>query len=215
MPELRCLFLPFTWKLKKGGIQSKTNNKNRITHLTKWNTAILRWLLTISLATSEHLFLAVLVITFVTLNYLLLLIGLPTLLIFVCFYFHFLNFWLHLEACANLVPWPRTEPVPPALEGGVLTTGPPGKSLIAHFRLGIVKDEGLAHGNLPRFSRTLYFSHIWTALFPIPISSGYFLLAKRASSIWKIWILVPVPVPLAPPLSSIWASALLLPCQCG
>ena len=50
--------------------------------------------------------------------------------------------------------------MPPALEGGVLTTGPPGKSLIAHFRLGIVKDEGLAHGNLPRFSRTLYFSHI-------------------------------------------------------
>ena len=51
--------------------------------------------------------------------------------------------------------------MPPALEGGVLTTGPPGKSLIAHFRLGIVKDEGLAHGNLPRFSRTLYFSHIY------------------------------------------------------
>ena len=33
------------------------------------------------------------------------------------------------EACGILAPWHGTEPVPPALEGGVLTTGPPGKSL--------------------------------------------------------------------------------------
>ena len=30
-------------------------------------------------------------------------------------------------ACGILVPPLATEPVPPALEGGVLTTGPPGK----------------------------------------------------------------------------------------
>ena len=33
------------------------------------------------------------------------------------------------EACGILAPWPGIEPAPPALEGEVLTTGPPGKSL--------------------------------------------------------------------------------------
>ena len=32
------------------------------------------------------------------------------------------------EACGILVPRPGIEPVSPALEGGFLTTGPPGKS---------------------------------------------------------------------------------------
>ena len=33
------------------------------------------------------------------------------------------------EAWGILVPWPGIEPAPPELEGEVLTTGPPGKSL--------------------------------------------------------------------------------------
>ena len=33
------------------------------------------------------------------------------------------------EACGILAIWPGTEPSSPALEGEVLTTGPPGKSL--------------------------------------------------------------------------------------
>ena len=33
------------------------------------------------------------------------------------------------KACGILVPWPGIKPAPPALEGDVLTTGPPGKSL--------------------------------------------------------------------------------------
>ena len=32
------------------------------------------------------------------------------------------------EAWGIIAPWPGIEPVPPALEGKVLTTGPPGKS---------------------------------------------------------------------------------------
>ena len=32
------------------------------------------------------------------------------------------------EACGILAPQPGIEPAPPALEGEVLTTGPPGKS---------------------------------------------------------------------------------------
>ena len=33
------------------------------------------------------------------------------------------------EVCVVLVPGPGIEPMSPALEGGFLTTGPPGKSL--------------------------------------------------------------------------------------
>ena len=37
-------------------------------------------------------------------------------------------------ACGPLVPWPGSEPTSPALEGGLLITGPPGKSLgPSHF----------------------------------------------------------------------------------
>ena len=39
-------------------------------------------------------------------------------------------FWFFgREACGILAPWPGIEPTPPALEGKVLTTGLPGKSL--------------------------------------------------------------------------------------
>ena len=46
------------------------------------------------------------------------------------------------EACGILAPQPGIEPTPPALEGKVLTTGPPGKSLFffpseANFLVGL------------------------------------------------------------------------------
>ena len=41
--------------------------------------------------------------------------------------FHVL-FWFDCEACGTLAPQPRIKPVPPALEGKVLTTGLSGKS---------------------------------------------------------------------------------------
>ena len=37
------------------------------------------------------------------------------------------------EACGILAPRPGIESIPPALEGKVLTTGPPGKSHQSHF----------------------------------------------------------------------------------
>ena len=41
-----------------------------------------------------------------------------------------LMFWLFgCETCWILAPWPGAEPAPPALEGKVLITGPPGKCL--------------------------------------------------------------------------------------
>ena len=55
-----------------------------------------------------------------------------------CFCFMFC-FFGH-EACGILAPWPVIEPAPPALEGEVLTTGPPGKTpsewlflVLSHF----------------------------------------------------------------------------------
>ena len=39
-------------------------------------------------------------------------------------------FWfLGHQACGILIPWPGIEPIPPELEGKVLTTEPPRKSL--------------------------------------------------------------------------------------
>ena len=43
-------------------------------------------------------------------------------------------FWfLGCEACEIPAPQPGIEPAPSALEGKVLTTGPPGKSLNTHL----------------------------------------------------------------------------------
>ena len=45
-------------------------------------------------------------------------------------------FWFFgCEACGILAPQPGIEPTPPALEGEVLTTGPPGKSLDSSFKV--------------------------------------------------------------------------------
>ena len=38
------------------------------------------------------------------------------------------------EACGILAPWPGIEPAAPALEGEILTTGPPGKSPTFNFK---------------------------------------------------------------------------------
>ena len=53
-------------------------------------------------------------------------------------------FWFFgCEACGILGLRPGIEPTPPALEGTVLTTGPPGKSLgvvfVVFFLLGFVE----------------------------------------------------------------------------
>ena len=45
-------------------------------------------------------------------------------------------FWFFgRKACGILAPQPGIEPTPPALEGEVLTTGPPGKSPPTEFKL--------------------------------------------------------------------------------
>ena len=52
-------------------------------------------------------------------------------ILLLCYVFGF--FWP--EACGILAPRPGIEPAPPALEGEVLTTGLPGKSLSHLFYL--------------------------------------------------------------------------------
>ena len=45
-------------------------------------------------------------------------------------------FWFYgQEACGILAAQPGIEPLPSALEGKVLTTGPPGKSLACWFEM--------------------------------------------------------------------------------
>ena len=53
----------------------------------------------------------------------------------------FVMFWLFgCETCGILAPQPGIESAPPALEGKVLTTGPPGKSLtMAIFNNHLIK----------------------------------------------------------------------------
>ena len=45
----------------------------------------------------------------------------------------FIIFWLYHVAHRTIGPPPETEPMPPVLEQGVLTTRPPGKSLSVFF----------------------------------------------------------------------------------
>ena len=52
-------------------------------------------------------------------------------------------FWFFgQEACGILAPRPGIEPAPPALEGKVLTTGPPGKSLCFLLKFPLCPSEG-------------------------------------------------------------------------
>ena len=62
-----------------------------------------------------------------------------------CFFGH--------EACGILAPQPGIEPVPPALEGEILTARPPGKSLISHLNhtLKTVIDEKLVFKNKKKY----------------------------------------------------------------
>ena len=49
---------------------------------------------------------------------------------------HFFNFWLHSTTHGTLVPQLGIDSMPPALEGRVLTTGPPGKSWLTTYLSG-------------------------------------------------------------------------------
>ena len=51
------------------------------------------------------------------------------------FFLFFKNFWSHPMVYGTLVPWPGIKPMPPALEGTVLTPGLPGKSWDPHLNL--------------------------------------------------------------------------------
>ena len=75
-------------------------------------------------------------------------------------------FWFFgLGACEILAPWPGIEPTVPALEGEVLTTGPPETSLSINFRF---YDSSTKKENFKQFINKnnylpLSYIHIWKA----------------------------------------------------
>ena len=71
--------------------------------------------------------------------------------------FFFLTFWLHPEARGILVPPPRIEPAPPALEGEVLTIRPLVKSLHEYSPLTAGRTLGSVHRGQKVGSPTLSF----------------------------------------------------------
>ena len=61
-------------------------------------------------------------------------------------------------ACGILVPLPGFKPTYPALQGGFLTTGPPGKSLSLHFYKEIKSAQTLAKIRI--FAQCSYFREL-------------------------------------------------------
>ena len=68
------------------------------------------------------------------------------------------------EAC-GIFPDRGSNPCPPALAGGLLTTGPPGKSL--EFLLIVCASM------LSRFSHVWLFVTLWTVACQVPLSTGF------------------------------------------
>ena len=76
----------------------------------------------------------------------------------ILFFLHFFKkkFGLHPAACGISIPQPRIKSTFPALEGGVLTTGPPGRSLkifLLFDTFGVCLDSCLI--NAPGWKDTL------------------------------------------------------------
>ena len=67
-------------------------------------------------------------------------------------------FWFFgREACGILAPRPGIEPAPPALEGKVLTTGPPGKSLDCSKFFKILLFNSKPCPDYPEIGKIYYF----------------------------------------------------------
>ena len=61
--------------------------------------------------------------------------------------------WLFgLEACEILAPQPGFKPAPPALEGEVLSTGPPGKTQYS----SVLRETGIEREREEHFDRESY-----------------------------------------------------------
>ena len=126
----------------------------------------------------------------------------------VLFLFYVLVFFGH-EACGILAPWPGIEPVPPALESEVWTTGPPGKSLALSTLLCFSHPlcpplSGGSQSLSQRFTEALVFSRLawenvcvlshvqlfattWTVAHQAPLSMGF--------SRQEYWSRLPLPIP--------------------
>ena len=101
-------------------------------------------------------------------------------------------------ACGILVPRPGIEPVPPALQGTFITTGPPGKSqeywLFKTFiYLWLHRVFVAAHG-LPLRAASGGSSLLWCAGLLVAVSSSvveHSLEAGRPQQLWHIGLVAP------------------------
>ena len=66
------------------------------------------------------------------------------------------------EACGILAPWPGIEHSPPALEGEVLATGPPGMSL--HYPFNACKNCSNVPFLMPDIGNLFLFSWLFISL---------------------------------------------------
>ena len=101
-------------------------------------------------------------------------------------------------ACGILVPQPGIKPLSPALEGRFLTIGPPGQSLLCHFKTpgghclsswsSLLKLQLFVPiFMLSCFSRVWLFATPWTAAHLSPLSMGF--------SRQEYWSWLPYPTP--------------------
>ena len=98
----------------------------------------------------------------------------------------FFVFWFFgCEACWILAPKPRIEPIPPALEGEGLTTGPPGKSL--YFFISNLTIQSLDLKVSDSFFPLFYSFHVEILNYSIILVN----LSHRA--FWKLFIRCPSP----------------------
>ena len=96
-----------------------------------------------------------------------------------CFWFWFFGY----KACGILTPWPGIEPAPPALEGKVLTTGPPGSLYIITLSEKEEAEEKKSHFHvrfiivcvckLSCFSHEWLFVTLWIVSCQAPLSMGF------------------------------------------
>ena len=84
--------------------------------------------------------------------------------------FYVLGFWP--QACGILASWPGIEPVPPTLEGKVLTTGPPGEVPIHSFYLEIIFNWQKSYKNFKKAPRGTFLVVQWQRL-QAPSAGGH------------------------------------------
>ena len=82
------------------------------------------------------------------------------------------------EACGILIPQPGIKPTPPALEGEVSTTGPPGKSLNNYLIRFCFKHLGLTYKSYLLLSFSFHLQFSQDILLALPLKYVHMAVKK-------------------------------------